>query len=54
MELDQKIRYAMWAVTAASVVFAGLALHAGVHLGVHFGALDTGGVVDYFGYQSQG
>ena len=42
MELDQKIRYAMWAVTAASVVFAGLGLHAGVH----FGALDTGGVVD--------
>ena len=42
MELDQKIRYAMWAVTAASIVLAGLGLHAGVH----FGTFDTGGVVD--------
>jgi hypothetical protein len=50
MELDQKIRYAIWAVTAASVVFAGLGLHAGVH----FGALDTGGVVDRARNQLQG
>jgi hypothetical protein len=42
MELDQKIRYAIWALTAASIVFAGL----GLHPGAHFGALDTGGVVD--------
>jgi len=42
MELDQKVRYAMLAVTAASMVLAGLGLHAGVH----FGILDTGGVVD--------
>ena len=44
MELDQKISYAVLAVGAASLVLAGLGLHAGVH----FGMLDKGGVVDRF------
>ena len=43
MDLDQKIRYVLMAFAAASVVLAGLGLHAGLHLR----ALDDGGVIDY-------
>jgi hypothetical protein len=39
MELDQKIRYALFALAAASVILAGLGFHPGVHLRV----LDVGG-----------
>jgi hypothetical protein len=42
MELDQKLRYAMLAFTVASMVLAGLGLHAGMHLR----ALDGGGRAD--------
>ncbi len=42
MELDQKIRYVMFGFTAASVILAGLGLHAGLHLR----ALEDGGVID--------
>lgn len=34
MELDQKIRYGMIALAAASAAVAALGLHAGVHLRV--------------------
>ena len=42
MELDQKIRYAMFALTVATFILAGL----GVHSGVHLRALDPGGGPD--------
>ena len=42
MELDQKIRYALLAFTVASLVLAGLGLHAGAH----FRVLDRGGRAD--------
>lgn len=32
MELDSKVRYAALALAAASLVLAGLGLHAGAHL----------------------
>ncbi len=42
MELDQKVRYALLALAVASVVLAGLGLHAGAHLRV----LEGGGGAD--------
>jgi len=42
MELDRKIRYATLAVTAVSVVLAGLGLHGFVHIRPS----DGGGVAD--------
>lgn len=34
MEIDQKLRYAMFAFTAASLILAGLGIHVGAHLRV--------------------
>jgi hypothetical protein len=42
MELDQKLRYAVFALTAASLILAGLGFHAGAHLRV----LDGGNGAD--------
>jgi hypothetical protein len=42
MELDQKVRYALLALSIGSAILAGLALHAGVHMSV----LEQGGRAD--------
>jgi hypothetical protein len=42
MGIDQKVRYAMLALAAASMILAALGLHSGAHMGV----LDGGGVAD--------
>lgn len=42
MELDQKIRYAMIALAAASLFLAGL----GIHASAHVRTLDLGGGAD--------
>ena len=42
MELDQKVRYALFAIAAAAFVFAEF----GLLSSLHFGALDVAGIVD--------
>jgi hypothetical protein len=42
MELDQKLRYAMFALTAVSFVLAGV----GVHHALHIRGLEIGGGAD--------
>jgi hypothetical protein len=46
MELDQKIRYGMFALTVLSFVLAGLGAHGALHSPLHLRALEGGGNAD--------
>ena len=46
MELDLKIRYAMLALTAVSLVLAGIGVHGAMHGAAHLKALEIGGGAD--------